>query len=105
MDPSPTKRLRLQAILEEVLGSSNVYYQPPDDTRMVYPCLVYELDSATRFDADNSAYQWIPRYQVTYIHHEPDSSIIGKLATLPLSSFNRHFATSGLNHDVFVIYH
>jgi hypothetical protein len=105
MDPSPIRRTEFQLILEGVLGSSNVYFQPPDDSRMEYPCLVYELDSTKILNADNGAYHLIPRYQVTHIHKDPDSSVFGKLAVLPLSSFSRHFATSGLNHDVFVIYH
>jgi len=106
MDQSPSRRLKLQTVLEEALGSQNVYYQPPADAHMEYPCLVYELDSgSSQRAADNGTYTWSPRYQVTFIHREPDDSVIEKLASFPLSSFSRHFATSGLNHDVFVIYH
>jgi len=107
MDPSPSRRKQFQTVLEALMvGIGKVYFQPPEDLRMDYPCLVYELDSGTlRRAADNGAYNWIPRYQVTYIHTDPDSSVIEKLAALPNSSFNRHFATSGLNHDVFAIYH
>lgn len=72
---------------------------------MHYPCIVYERDNASLKSADNNPYSWMQRYQVTYIDHSPDSDVIDKLAAYPLSLFNRHFATSGLNHDVFVIYH
>lgn len=106
MDPSPSRRKQLQQVLENVLGSGNVYFQPPSDFRMEYPCIVYEIDSGSlRRAADDGAYSWFPRYQVTFMHYKPDDEVIEKLIALPLSSFNRHFATSGLNHDVFVIYH
>lgn len=100
-----SRRLEFQVLLEEVLGSGNVYFQPPDDATMMYPCIVYERDNASLKSADNFAYNWVQQYQVTLIDQNPDSAVIDKLAEFPLSAFSRHFATSGLNHDVFVIYH
>lgn len=73
---------------------------------MVYPCIVYQRDNASAKYADNIPYSFTQRYQVTLIARNPDSDdVIKKLAAFPLSSYSRHFATSGLNHDVFVIYH
>jgi hypothetical protein len=82
-----------------------VYFQPPEDKKLDYPCIVYELEDIQRRSADNEAYTLIDRYQVTLIRHDPDSPLKHELMGLPHSSFSRHFATSGLNHDVFVIYH
>lgn len=100
-----SRRLQLQSLLEVLLGSGKVYFQPPKDAVMQYPCIVYERDDTSLRSADNQPYSWMQGYQVTYIDTKPDSDVIDKLMELPLSSFNRHFATSGLNHDVFVIYH
>lgn len=102
---APSRRLQLQSLLEQALGSEHVYFQPPPDVKMQYPCIVYERDNASFKNADNQTYSWTQRYQVTYVDPNPDSDVIDKLAHFPLSSFSRHFATSGLNHDVFVIYH
>lgn len=99
------RRKELHEILKTALGSNNVYFQPPEDRLMQYPCIVYERDNASFKSADNHQYSVTQRYQVTLIDQNPDSDVIDKLLVLPLSSFNRHFATSGLNHDVFVIYH
>lgn len=99
------RRLELQTLLEEALNSDRVYFQPPEKRILEYPCIVFERDNASRKSADNSAYAWTQRYQVTYIDQDPDSDVIDKLMAFPLSSYSRHFATSGLNHDVFVIYH
>lgn len=99
------RRLKFHETLVGILGSRNVYFQPPPNLAMKYPCIVYERDNTNVQHADNGVYSWRQRYQVTYIDQNPDGPGIDALNMLPLSSFNRHFATSGLNHDVFVIYY
>lgn len=99
------QRLELHELLKDALGSDYVYFQPPEDRVMQYPCIVYERDNASFKSADNFAYAHTQRYQVTLIDSNPDSDVVDKLLEFPMSSFNRHYATSGLNHDVFVIYH
>lgn len=99
-------RTSLQSILDGIMGvDDRVYFQPPPDVDLKYPCIVYERDTASSDPADNIPYSWTQGYQVTYIDHNPDGAVIAELAALPMSSYNRHFVTSGLNHDVFVIYH
>lgn len=99
------RRLKFQSLLEGLLGSRNVYFQPPPNLTMKYPCIVYERDDTYVAHADDSVYHFRQRYQVTYIDQNPDSVMIDKLNSLPLSRWNRRFATSGLNHDVYVIYY
>jgi hypothetical protein len=107
-----SRRKQLQHLLEDLLGGDtdptkklNVYFQPSDDAQMHYPCIVYARDITSRKSADNITYSWRQRYQVTYIDYNPDSDVIDALMEFPYSRSDRHFATSGLNHDVFVIYH
>jgi hypothetical protein len=99
------QRLELQSILEGLIESENVYFQPPSNVTMQYPCIVYERDNASFKSADNIPYAVRQRYQVTLIDKSPDSDVVDKLLALPLCAFSRHFATSGLNHDVFVLYY
>lgn len=99
------RRRHFNAILKDILGNDNVYFQPAEDGTIQYPCIVYQRDNASIQPADNQPYSATQRYQVTLIDQNPDSDVVDKLLNLPFSSFNRHFATSGLNHDVFVIYH
>ena len=35
---------------------------------------------------------------------DPDSSLVGKVASMPTSRFNRHYTKDNLNHDVFEIF-
>lgn len=99
------RRSELQKLLEDLLGSGNVYFQPPENRHISYPCIVYERDKNSVKRANNKLYHAIQGYQLTYIDHNPDSPTLKKLLELPLCSFERHFETSGLNHDVFVIYY
>lgn len=96
-------RLDLQAILEELLGSRNVYFQPPASIKMSYPAIVYSRKSVTSMRANDGIYRQLPEYEVTLIDPDPDSEFIEKLLQLPYCRFDRHFTSDDLNHDVFSI--
>jgi hypothetical protein len=98
------RRLDLQQLLEETLGSDKVYFQPPSNVTMVYPAIVYNRDQLETTFANDKPYTTRTRYQVTVIDRSPDSEIVGRVAALPLCRHERFFATSGLNHDVFTLY-
>lgn len=97
-------RLQFQALLEQVLGSSNVYFQPPASVKMQYPCIVYQRDNAITEFAGNIPYSYNKRYLLTVIDRNPDSLIPDKVAALPMCILNRFFIADNLNHDVFHIY-
>ena len=99
------RRLEFHQALVALLGSEYVYFQPPPDRQMVYPCILYERDSQSIKRGDTIAYNARQRYQVTYIDRDPDGDKIKALTEFPLSAFSRRFATSGLNHDVYSIYY
>lgn len=96
------QRLDLHEILVGI--TPKVYFQPPSDLQMEYPCIVYQRDQANTKFADGKPYSYTQRYQVTLIARDPDSNILDSIKVLPLCVYNRYFATSGLNHDVFTLY-
>lgn len=98
------QRLELQTLLEDILGTRQVYFQPPANVQMVYPCIVYKRNTVITKFADNSPYRFSKQYEVTIIDRDPDSKIPDKVAALPLSSHNRFFTADNLNHDVFNVY-
>lgn len=97
-------RLELQTLLEDLLGTRNVYFQPPANVQMEYPCILYKRDAADSQFAGNTPYRYTKRYQVTYISQDPDSEIPDKIAALPMCVFDRHYAVRNLNHDVFSLF-
>ena len=68
-------RENLQAELERILGSEFVYFQAPENVKLTYPCIVYDLDGEDVRKANNKAYLWSMRYLVTVISKDPDSDI------------------------------
>lgn len=99
------RRIELQRVLEEVLGSGNVYFQPPENLKMKYDCIVYERSRIEALYASNAPYRLLDRYQVTAIYKNPDSELPRRLAMLPMCSHDRHFTADNLNHDIFNLYY
>lgn len=97
-------RLQLQSLLEGLLGSDKVYFQPPANVSLVYPCIIYKRDASQTEFADNSPYYRRVRYQVTVIDKNPDSELPNKVAALPLCLFDRFYTADNLNHDVFNLF-
>jgi hypothetical protein len=95
-----------RAQLQETLESfcPNVYFQPPSNITMVYPCIVYRRNARWEAWADNLPGLHMMQYEVTIIDRDPDSSIPGLVAALQLCRFNRHFSADDLNHDVYNLY-
>lgn len=97
-------RLELQALLEEILGSENVYFQPPNNLKMQYPCIRYEQDDGDTDFASNKPYRHTKRYQVTHIDQDPDSPIPDVIVMLPMCLFDRSYTADNLNHKVFNLF-
>lgn len=97
-------RIELQSLLEEVLGSRNVYFQPPENVSMKYPAIVYSRSRIDNYHADDGVYKQSISYELTVIDSNPDSDIVTKVSRLPMCRHNRHYKSDNLNHDVFTIY-
>lgn len=95
-------RVELQALLESL--TPRVYFQPPSNLTLEYPCIVYQQDSGKTDHADDAPYRYSKRYAVTIIDRDPDSPIPDMVAALPTCSFNRFFVADNLNHHVFNLY-
>lgn len=98
-------RLDLQALLEELLGSENVYYQPPASVRMSYPAIVYSRKTIDNTSANNAAYMQSSSYEITVIDKNPDSEFVTKVSKLPLCRHDRQFISDNLYHDAFTLYY
>lgn len=97
-------RLEIQTLLEGLLGNRHVYFQPPHNVQIKFPCIIYNRDYVQTEFAGNMPYQNFKRYQVTVIDRDPDSLLPDKIASLPMSTFNRFFVEDGLNHDVYNVF-
>lgn len=97
--------LKLQALLEELLGSRNVYFQPPESVKLKYDAIVYRRKSIDNTYANDSVYKQDDAWELTVIYRDPNCEIPRKVSQLPRCRFDRHFVVDNLYHDVFTLYH
>lgn len=95
----------LQSLLESLLGSRNVYYQPPENVKMNYPAIKYSKSKIESKYANNAKYSKNTRYEIIVIDRLPDNEVIDKLLDLPYCSYDRPYKADNLNHDVLTLYY
>lgn len=98
-------RLDLQSLLEELLGSRNVYYTPPESIKMQYPAIRYSKKKIESVHADDSKYLIRDCYELIVISRTPDHPVIKQLLALPYCSYDRPYVADNLYHDVLTIYY
>lgn len=97
-------RLELHSVLQELLGSSNVYYQPPESIKMQYDAIRYSKKTIDSKYANDRKYSMIDCYEIIVISRLPDNPVIKRLLSLPYCSYDRHYVADNLHHDVLTIY-
>lgn len=100
-------RIDLHNRLKALLVSDNVslYFQPPANIKMTYPCLVYDMNDIDTSYADGAPYMNYIIYQVMLITKQPDEEITAKIMkNVPLTRFDRSYISDNLYHYVFTCY-
>ncbi len=83
-----------------------IYFQPPTNTSMDYPCIVYNYVNDDDKFADNVRYLSSKRYNVTIIDEDPDSKIPDVLKNMFIHcETGRVFAVDGLYHYTHTLYY
>lgn len=97
-------RAQFQTLLESLLGSDQVYFQPPSNVQMAWPAITYSRAVTDSRFAGNKPYRINERFTVTLIDRKPNKALFDKLIALPMCSHSTSFAADNLNHDVFDIF-
>lgn len=99
-------RLTLQTELEDILGSRDVYFSPPESVKLIYPCIVYSRSNINKQNANDQLYKSMNEYEVTVIDPDPESMIADDiLAYFPMCRFDRQFVSENLNHTNLRLYY
>ena len=95
----------IQKLLEDTLGSSNVYFQAPPNTGMVYPCIVYKFVRTDIRHADNKPYILTGKWEIHHMYKSIKNDLKEKmLFAAPYVNFDRRIVTSGVYNDYYTIY-
>lgn len=81
----------------------HVYYQPPETIKMVYPCIIYELERDDLIHADDYAYHRKKRYSVMIVDRNPDSSLPDIFSEAFNIGMSRHYTADNLHHFAYTI--
>ena len=98
------RRLELDARLRRILGSNNLYFEPPASVRMTYPCIRYTRERIDTDFADNRVYLGKQRYNIILIYYDVDTDLIDRVLYNDeglVFSHERHYVADGLHHDIF----
>ncbi len=98
-------RQDLQNLFEEILGSKNVYYQPPETIKLKYPCIIYSLSDIYAQNADDMHYTMQKVYNISVISRDPDNTIAESVMKLPRTRFDRRYVADNLYHDILTLYY
>lgn len=83
---------------------NNVYFSPPPDVKLNYPCIVYKQESREKQNADNRLYILHKPYSITYMNTRPDSNIPDKILEFPMSRQTQVYCSDGIYHYVYKLY-
>lgn len=100
-----TDRLRLHNILTGYC--ENVYFQPPSNVSLKYPCIVYSVTGTDDPDyADNSIYRIAREFTLNYISKSPTDNVpTNLLMGLAYCRVETGFVQDNLYHTVLKIYY
>lgn len=99
------RRKTLHQKLMTAPGVNDVYFQPPGDYCMMYPCIRYKREDAFLHKADNKTYRFTQRYTLTVITRDPDSPTAKWLVeNFPMCSIDRAYTADNLYHTVLTLY-
>lgn len=94
-----TRRLVLQDRLIEILGSENVYFQPPASIQLAYPCIIYSFDDENTLYANNEKYMDRDKYTIQLITKDPlPDELMTAIKSIPYTRFDRHYVADNLHH-------
>lgn len=106
-EPAPAKSRNVEELIAHfkmVVGIPNVYYEPPENTKMKYPCVRFQRRRFSSQSADNINYIVHEQFEATLIYKSPDSPLPRRLLmSTPMCSHDRHYTADNLSHDVYII--
>lgn len=96
-------RVELDRILRTILGSPNVYFNPPESFKLKYPCIVYKFENNSDSYADNKRYFRTKRYTLFYITKDADDPMVDAIDDLQFCRLSRSYSSDGLYHTAYDI--
>ena len=92
----------IYTLLTEIVGE-NVYFNPPPNLTIKYPCVVYSINDILNKNASDKVYKQNIKYDCTLISKNVDDPLLKELSKINTFKYSRHYVADGLHHYAFVI--
>ena len=100
------RRLQLQDELEQLLGSEEVNFQPPETIKLKYPCINYSKNAGDTLHADDRKYRRLQGYSITVISRDPDNTLAEDVLNhFRYCRYVRRFVYDNLYHDILELFY
>lgn len=97
---------RIQLHNELLRFLPQVYFQPPENMVMEYPCIVYNKTDKKREFGNNSLYLSRQEYQIMLIEYDPDSPIADNMESyFTHCTITQYYVVDNLNHTTLNLYY
>lgn len=86
-------------------GVSCCYFQPPDNTKLTYPAIVYKRKAGRINSADNANYKYNALYEIKVLDANPDTPLVEWMFNnIEGINYVNHYTSNGVNVEVFNLY-
>ena len=97
-------RIELHTELKRFLN--NVYFQPPSNITMTYPCIVYNKTGKSRQSANDGVYFINQEYQIMVIDKNPDSDVADRIEKhFQHCVISQYYTVDNLNHTTLNLFY
>lgn len=84
----------------------NVYFQPPSNLQLSYPCIIYDKTPSHKNIANNGVYIRVQGYDLTVVEKTPDNIIAEEIETsFQYCSITQYFKKDNLNQTKIKLYY
>jgi predicted membrane-bound spermidine synthase len=97
---------RLDLHNELITFCPNVYFQPPSNLIMKYPCIVYDKTNRMKLYGSDVIHFSKQEYRITVIDRNPDTEIPDQIEkNLLYCGVDQYYTIDNLNHTVLSLYY
>lgn len=84
----------------------NVYFQPPSNITMNYPCIVFNKNGKNRQYGNDGVYLSKQGYQIMVIEIDPDTDVADRIEKhFQYCTISQYYTVDNLNHTTLNLYY
>lgn len=84
----------------------DVYFQPPSNIKLTYPCIIYSKSESNKQFGNNGIYLKKQGYKLMVIEKNPDSPVADSIENrFQYCSIDQYYTVDNLNHTTLQLFY